>query len=189
MWAGDDAALRACCVPGMRLPLEGTLLEKLRKIEALHAGTKVDGEREAARRAAERIRARLSELRGREPEIEYRYTLPDPWKRKLFLALCRRYGLKPYRERGQRSTSVMLRAPKSFQDKTLWPEYQALSEELNAHLDELTTRVIREAIDDDVSEASDEAPKSLGNGVTNQGGSAGGAEPSGANDSPTKSSG
>jgi len=173
----------------MRLPLEGTLLEKLRKIEALHAGTKVDGEREAARRAAERIRARLSELQGREPETEYRYTLHDPWKRKLFLALCRRYGLKPYRERGQRSTSVMLRAPKSFQDKTLWPEYQALSEELNAHLDELTTRVIREAIDDDVSEASDEAPKSLGNGVTNQGASAGGAESGGANDSPTKSSG
>lgn len=50
----------------MRLPLEGTLLEKLRKIEALHAGTRMDGEREAARRAAERIRARLSELRGRE---------------------------------------------------------------------------------------------------------------------------
>lgn len=173
----------------MRLPLEGTLLEKLRKIEALHAGTKVDGEREAARRAAERIRARLSELRGREREIEYRYTLPDPWKRKLFLALCRRYGLKPYREHGQRYTTVMLRAPKTFQDKTLWPEYQALSAELDAHLDELTTRVIREAIDDDVSEASDEAPKSLGNGVTNQGASIGGAESSSANDSPTKSSG
>jgi len=30
------------------LPLEGTLLEKLRKIEALYAGTNVDGEREAA---------------------------------------------------------------------------------------------------------------------------------------------
>jgi len=36
-------------------PLEGTLLQKLRKIEALHAGTSVDGEREAARRAAERM--------------------------------------------------------------------------------------------------------------------------------------
>jgi hypothetical protein len=147
------------------------------------------GKREAARRAAERIRARLSELRGREREIEYRYTLPDPWKRKLFLALCRRYGLMPYREHGQRYTTVMLRAPKTFQDKTLWPEYQALSAELDAHLDELTTRVIREAIDDDVSEASDEAPKSLGNGVTNQGASVGGAESSSANDSPTKSSG
>ena len=95
----------------MRLPLEGTLLEKLRKIEALHAGTKVDGEREAARRAAERIRERLAELRGREEDIEYRYRLPDPWKRRLFLAQCRRYGLKPYREQGQRQTAVRRRAP------------------------------------------------------------------------------
>jgi len=77
------------------LPLEGTLLEKLRKIEALHAGTNVDGEREAARRAAERIRARLAELRNREQDEELFYSLPDPWKRKLFLALCRRYGLAP----------------------------------------------------------------------------------------------
>jgi len=134
------------------LQLEGTLLEKLRKIEALHAGTKIDGEREAARRAAERIRARLSELRGREQDIEYRYSLPDPWKRKMFLALCRRYGLKPYREHGQRQSSVMLRAPKTFQDRTLWPEFLALSKELHAHLDDLTERVIREAIDEDVSE-------------------------------------
>jgi len=50
----------------MRLPLEGTLLEKLHKIEALHAGTTIDGERGAARRAAERIRDRLAELRDRE---------------------------------------------------------------------------------------------------------------------------
>jgi hypothetical protein len=32
-----------------------TLLEKLRKIEALHAGTRIDGEREAARRACARM--------------------------------------------------------------------------------------------------------------------------------------
>jgi hypothetical protein len=122
----------------------------------------VAGEREAARRAAERIRARLAELRGREEEIEYRYSMPDPWKRRLFLALCRRYGLKPYREYGQRYSSVMVRAPKTFQDKTLWPEYQALSKELDAHLEELTTRVIREAIDDDVSEATEtRSPKAL----------------------------
>ena len=120
------------------LPLEGTLLEKLRKIEALHAGTNVAGEREAARRAAERIRARLAELRGREEDEELHYRLPDPWKRRLFLALCRRYGLKPYRERGRHYSTVQLRAPKTFQNQTLWPEFRALSEELDAHLDELT---------------------------------------------------
>ena len=68
-------------------------MEKLRKIEALHAGTTVDGEREAARRAAERIRARLAELRASDEDIELHYSLPDPWKRRLFVALCRRYGV------------------------------------------------------------------------------------------------
>lgn len=64
-------------------------------------------------------------------------------------------GCLRYREHGQRRSSVMVKAPKSFQDRTLWPEYQALSRELDEHLDELTTRVIREAIDDDVSEATE----------------------------------
>ena len=144
------------------LPIEGTLLEKLRKIEALHAGTTVDGEREAARRAAERIRARLAELRGREQDEELHYSLPDPWKRKLFVALCRRYGLKPFRENGRRYSTVQLRAPKAFQERTLWPEFLALSAELHAHLDELTDRVIREAINEDVSEATEQViPKAL----------------------------
>jgi hypothetical protein len=145
------------------LPLEGSLLEKLRKIEALHAGTTVDGEREAARRAAERIRARLAELRGRDEDIELHYRLPDPWKRKLFVALCRRYGLKPFREPGRRQTTVQLRAPKAFHERTLWPEFVALCDELHAHLDELTTRVIREAIDEDVSEPAVQTapPKAL----------------------------
>ncbi|MGO9835473.1 MAG: hypothetical protein ACLP1X_14765 [Polyangiaceae bacterium] len=144
------------------LPLEGTLLEKLRKIEALHAGTTVAGEREAARRAAERIRARLAELRACDHDVELVYSLHDPWKRKLFVALCRRYGLRPYREPGRRYSTVIVRAPKKFQNETLWPEFLALSEELHAHLNELTERVIREAIDDDVSEASeDPTPKAL----------------------------
>lgn len=140
--------------------VEGTLIEKLRKLEALHAGTRVDGEREAARLAAERIRARLEELRGGEKDVELVYRLQDPWSRKLFVALCRRYGLTPYRERGQRQTTVMVRAPRTFHDRTLWPGFLALSKELEASLNELTDRVIREAINDDVSEAP-EAPKAL----------------------------
>jgi hypothetical protein len=144
------------------LNIEGTLLEKLRKIEALHAGTTIDGEREAARRAAERIRARLAEIRGREQDVVLLYSLPDPWKRKLFVALCRRYGLAPYSERGRRYSTVNVRAPKTFQDRTLWPEFVALSEELETHLNELTERVIRDAIHADVSEAGEkDGPKAL----------------------------
>jgi len=39
------------------LPLEGTLLEKLRKIEALFAGASTAGKRLAAEAALERVRA------------------------------------------------------------------------------------------------------------------------------------
>jgi hypothetical protein len=142
---------------------QDTLLEKLRKIEALYAGTRVDGEREAAKRAADRIRARLAELRGRDPDVTLRWSLPDPWKRKLFVALCRRYGLRPYREPGQRYSSVLIDAPDSFQRNTLGPEFFALADELDTHLTELTDRVIREAIHADVTEAAEApAPRALG---------------------------
>jgi hypothetical protein len=56
---------------------------------------------------------------------------------------------------------VQLRVPKTFHERTLWPDYKALGAELDAHLEELTTRVIREAIDDDVTEAAESAPKAL----------------------------
>jgi hypothetical protein len=142
--------------------IEGSLLEKLRKIEALHAGTTVDGEREAARRARDRILQRLEEIRSREKEVVLVYRLPDPWTRQLFVALCRRYGLRPYREPRQRATTVQVCAPETFQRKTLWPEFSALAAELRTHLAEITARVVREAINDDVSEAVEATgPKAL----------------------------
>lgn len=141
---------------------KSTLQEKLRKIEALHAGATSAGEREAARLAADRIRARLAEVRSKEPDEEFVYSLPDPWTRKLFLDLCRRYGLKPYRRYRQRYSTVQVMAPRTFQDMTLWPEFLALSEELRKHLAEITERAVSEAIHGDVSEATEgEAPKAL----------------------------
>ena len=139
------------------MSLEATLLETLRKIEALHAGTTFDGERDAAQRAAEQIRARIAVLRGTEREELRHYSLPDPWNRQLFVALCRRYGLKPFRERGRRSSTIQVRAPRTFHVKTLWPQFRSLSEQLEAHLNDVTNRVIREAIHNDVTEAP-EAP-------------------------------
>jgi hypothetical protein len=141
---------------------EAALQEKLRKIEALHAGATSDGEREATRLAAERIRARLADVRAREPDVELAYSLPDVWTRKLFVALCRRYGLKPYRRHRQRHSTVQVLAPETFQRTTLWPEFLALSEELHKHLSEITDRVVREAIHGDLSEAAEsDGPKAL----------------------------
>jgi hypothetical protein len=148
---------------------QASLEQKLRKIEALFAGTTSDGEREAARLAAERIRARLSDWRRLEGDIVMTYRLPDPWKRKLFVALCRRYELKPYREARQRASTIQLRAPEAFHNNTLWPEFVALAAELDKELSELTDRVIREAIHADVSEVVEGEPKLLPSGTEKSG--------------------
>jgi hypothetical protein len=143
---------------------QASLEQRLRKIEALFAGTTSDGEREAARLAAERIRARLEQWRKLEGDEVMSYSLPDPWKRKLFLALCRRYDLKPFREYRQRFSTVMLRAPRAFHLNTLWPEFEALAAELDKELSALTDRIVREAIHADVSEAAEGEPKQIGAG-------------------------
>jgi len=125
---------------------EAELKAKLRKIEALFAGAATPGERNAAQAARERIQAKLKDLEGRERPVEMRFTLGDGWNLKLFLALCRRYGLKPYRKHGQRRTTVMLRVVPSFADDLLWPEFTQLAEALAAYLDEATERIIREEV-------------------------------------------
>ena len=75
------------------------------------------------------------------------------WSRKLFVALLRRYRLKPFRYSCQRYTTVMANAPKRFVDETLWPEYEKLDEILNGYLEEITDRVISQAVFSDSSEA------------------------------------
>lgn len=137
---------------------EARLLRKLRDLEALFAGATTEGERVAAGNARDRILARLREAEDSDPPIEYRFTMRDRWSQRLFLALARRYGLSPYRYRGQRYTTVMVRAPRGFVDSVLWPHFERASAELRGHLDEVAARVIAEAMQSDAGEAEEKDP-------------------------------
>ena len=144
---------------------ESKLREKLGKIEALFAGATTEGERVAAGEARRRIQMRLEAVEKTEPLVEYKFTLADTWSRKVFMALLRRYDLKPYRYRGQRRTTVMVKVPRSFVDETLWPEFQQISSTLRTYLDEVTERIIADVIHADSSEAVEVAEtKQLGAG-------------------------
>jgi len=127
----------------------------VRKVEALHAGAATPGERDAAAAARERIRARLRELERTSPPVEWRFSMADAWSRQLLVALLRRYGLRPYRWRGQRYTTVMVHVTKRFVDETLWPEYLELSRVLRHHLADVTDRLIRGAIHESTAEAEE----------------------------------
>jgi len=134
---------------------EQQLRERLRKIAALFEGAATLGERNAAAAAIERIKKAIDAAAKVDKPVEYHFNLPDQWRRRLFSALCRLYGLEPYRYHRQRYTTVMVRVPKSFVDKTLWPEYLELSKALNEYLDEATERIIREEVYGDSAEASE----------------------------------
>lgn len=141
---------------------EALLRDKLRKIEALFAGAGSVGEKLAAEAALERLRARLAESAKRDVVVEMQFSLGDQWSRTLFLALCRRYELRPYRLARQRHTTVMLKAPKTFIDQVLWPEFQELDQALRRYLSEITARIIREQVHMDTSEAPEvQIPLSL----------------------------
>jgi hypothetical protein len=134
---------------------ESELRKRLRKIEALLAGATTEGERVAAEAAVERVRERLRESGRRHPAVEIKISLPDLWARQLFLALCRRYGIEPYRYRRQRYTTVIVKAPKSFVEEILWPEFRELLEVLQTFLNEVTLRLIREAVEAEPGEAEE----------------------------------
>jgi hypothetical protein len=137
------------------MSIESQLRDKLRKIEALFVGAGTPGERLAAEAALARVRARLAELGGQEPPVEMQFSMPDQWSRYVFLALCRRYGLHPYRLHRQRRNTVMVRAPRSFINDVLWPEFNELHHMLQAYLQEVTLRIVREEIHADASEATE----------------------------------
>jgi hypothetical protein len=132
---------------------EQQLREKLRKITALFEGAATAGERQAAASAIERIRQTLDATVKTQPLPETKFSMADQWQRRLFLALCRRYGLEPYRYKGQRYTTLIIRAPRSFVDNTLWPEYLELQAALHSYLNDATERIIREEVYGDAGEA------------------------------------
>ncbi len=131
------------------------LLEKLQRVEALHARTDVAGERVAAANAINAIRAQLARCEQQDPPVEFKFSMPDNWSRRLFTALLRRYGIAPFRYRGQRHTTVMAKVSKSFVDTTLWPEFLELDDILQEYLSNVTDRVIQKAIFQDSSEATE----------------------------------
>jgi hypothetical protein len=107
----------------MAMASEDRLREKLRKIEALYAGATTEVEKSAAGAAAERIREQFETASRKAVAEEFKFSIADPWSRQLFTALCRRYGIKPFRYSRMHRQTVMVRAPASFVHVTLWPEF------------------------------------------------------------------
>jgi hypothetical protein len=119
------------------------LQEKIKKIEALIKGAQTEGEKNAAISARERILGKYPELDISKNLREYTLYTSDNWHKRLLLAICRKYEVKPYRYYRQKYTTVMVRVNEVFLHKVLWKEYV----EYSKHLEELIGEITDDLID------------------------------------------
>lgn len=113
------------------------IADKIRKIEALIAGTKSDGERQSAEFAKKRLQDKIAAL-----PVEFTVRLDSSWKKKLFVAICNKHGLHTYRYARQKYTTTMVRVSKPFMNSVLWPEYNKYA----SILDKLTHEILTDLI-------------------------------------------
>ena len=114
-----------------------SLSDKIKKIEALLLGAKTEGERQAAVLARERLLGKQQ-----ASPLEYSVRTDSYWKKQLFLAICQKYELYPYRYARQKRTTTMVRAAPSLMKGVIWPEFKKYSEMLEELVKELMDDLI-----------------------------------------------
>ena len=126
------------------------LREKLARMEALFRRAGSPGKQAATGAAMDRLRNRLDgpNLDG-GPETELQFSLPDMWSVRLFVAVCRKYGLRSFRYARQRRTTVMVRARERHFDRVVWAEFSRLQTELQFYFEDVTDHLITRAMGSD----------------------------------------
>ena len=60
------------------------------------------------------IKAKLRAAEVREPPIEIAWAIESPQLQRVFVILCARYGVTPYRRRRQRTSTFNIKVPRSW---------------------------------------------------------------------------
>jgi hypothetical protein len=118
------------------------ILERIKKVEALILWAKSDWEKKAAEAAKERILKKYPEIDRLKDKKEYKIHTQDSWHKKLFIAICRKYWINPFRYYRQKYTTVMININEKFLDEVLRPEYL----EYSKYLEDLLWDVIGDLI-------------------------------------------
>lgn len=113
------------------------IADKVRKIEALIAGAKSDGERQAAEFARQRLQEKIT-----AQPVEYTVRLHSRWEKKLFVAICKKHAIRTYRYARQKYTTAMVRVAKPFMDSVLWLEYNKYASILHKLTEEISNDLI-----------------------------------------------
>ena len=130
-------------------------VEELREVDRRHAPA---GE---ASRAA--YAKQLADWRLKEADGEEVCTTGDATSAWLFLWLCARYGIRPFRRPRQKPTTFCIRAPKGFVSAHLWPQLEEMAAVFDrmraATVDELVTAWLGPAAAAEAIVVDEEGPR------------------------------
>ncbi len=118
---------------------DSVLRARLAKLENLFLRSGTTGERVAAGAAIDRLKDRLQAY----PDVELKLSLQDVWSVRLFVALCRKHNVRPYRYPRQRRTTIMVRTSERFFNEVVWAEFCDLQSELANYFEETVEHLIR----------------------------------------------
>ncbi|WP_246719552.1 hypothetical protein [Methylocystis sp. H62] len=81
------------------------------------------------------------------------FSLPDEWSVRLFVSLCRHYGVRPFRYPRQQRTTIMVRAPQLFFDAVVRQQFSELHTDLWIFFEQTTEQLIKKAVCSDTRDA------------------------------------
>jgi hypothetical protein len=61
---------------------------------------------------------------------------------RVFVVVCERYGIEPYRVPRQRQSTISIRAPRSLIQEILWPLFEEMARMVEAWLYERTAELM-----------------------------------------------
>ena len=126
------------------------IAEKLQKVEALRQGATTEDEKNAAQNARIKLKKKLEQYQRKEKILEWTFRTRSRFEKRLLQAVLKRYGLRPYRYKRQKYTTVMAKMSKSVCE-IVWSKYQQMRKILSDHLDDVTDKIIKAAVNDDDS--------------------------------------
>jgi hypothetical protein len=120
--------------------LEKDLIGSFHSIERKYAGR--PGNEGITDQPKEQITARLQESASAPDVEEFQCNMKHEWETFIFHALLKRYGIKPYRYRKQRKTTILVRVSKAAMNGLLWPIFTDVAAELSARFTVVTTTLL-----------------------------------------------
>ena len=111
--------------------------DKLDKLFALFERAGSEGERQAAEQAILRLLMR----HAKTVERELTFTFPDFGSSRLYRTVCKKYGVKAYRYKGQRYSTVNIKTTKDVED-IIAQEFNELFDQWRKLTDEILTELI-----------------------------------------------